>query len=139
MDTAMPRDRVSQDRILTNTLQNMKQHGAEAERINVRIKALKKEWDIERLVEVNASSMAVLGIVLGYFVHAGWFVFSLFALIFLFQHGVQGWCPPFPIFRRLGKRTSQEIEEERHALKALRGDYENIKNPQQALFDAMKE
>ena len=46
---------------------------------------------------------------------------------FLFQHAVQGWCPPIPILRRLGFRTSYEIEEERAALKALRGDFENSK------------
>jgi hypothetical protein len=28
-----------------------------------------------------------------------------------------------PLFRRLGIRTQSEIELERHALKALRGDY----------------
>jgi len=43
---------------------------------------------------------------------------------FLFQHAVQGWCPPVPVLRRLGFRTSYEIEEERQALKALRGDFE---------------
>ncbi len=35
----------------------------------------------------------------------------------------QGWCPPVPILRRLGFRTSFEIEQERQALKLIRGDY----------------
>jgi hypothetical protein len=39
---------------------------------------------------------------------------------------VEGWCPPVPILRRLGFRTSYEIEEERQALKALRGDFEGV-------------
>jgi hypothetical protein len=42
---------------------------------------------------------------------------------FLFQHAVQGWCPPVPILRRLGYRTAREIDDERAALKALRGDF----------------
>ena len=42
---------------------------------------------------------------------------------FLFQHAVQGWCPPIPLLRRLGIRTSREIEIERVALKILRGDF----------------
>ena len=42
---------------------------------------------------------------------------------FLLQHAVQGWCPPVPVFRRLGVRTQTEIDEERYALKALRGDF----------------
>ena len=43
---------------------------------------------------------------------------------FLLQHAVQGWCPPVPMFRRMGFRTQSEIDEERYALKALRGDFD---------------
>ena len=42
---------------------------------------------------------------------------------FLLQHALQGWCPPVPVFRRLGVRTTAEIDRERYALKALRGDF----------------
>ena len=45
---------------------------------------------------------------------------------FLLQHAVQGWCPPVPVFRRLGFRTAAEIDEERYALKALRGDFRGV-------------
>jgi hypothetical protein len=31
-----------------------------------------------------------------------------------------------PLFRRLGVRTASEIDEERYALKALRGDFRNL-------------
>jgi hypothetical protein len=44
------------------------------------------------------------------------------------QHALQGWCPPVPLLRRLGFRTSFEIEEERQALKALRGDFDAVSN-----------
>ena len=37
---------------------------------------------------------------------------------------LKGWCPPLPVFRRLGVRTETEIQTERYALKALRGDFE---------------
>ena len=40
------------------------------------------------------------------------------------RHAVKGWCPPVPLFRRLGVRTCGEIERERYALKALRGDFD---------------
>jgi hypothetical protein len=43
------------------------------------------------------------------------------------QHATQGWCPPVPVFRRLGIRTQTEIDHERYALKALRGDFKKIK------------
>lgn len=45
---------------------------------------------------------------------------------FLLQHSVQGWCPPISLFRRLGVRTATEIDEERYALRALRGDFRDV-------------
>jgi hypothetical protein len=45
---------------------------------------------------------------------------------FLAQHALQGWCPPLPVFRRAGVRTQREIERERYALKAMRGDFDRI-------------
>lgn len=34
----------------------------------------------------------------------------------LLQHGLQGWCPPLPVLRRLGVRTRGEIDREKYAL-----------------------
>lgn len=45
---------------------------------------------------------------------------------FLLHHAGRGWCPPVPIFRRLGVRTRQEIDAERFALKVLRGDLDEL-------------
>jgi hypothetical protein len=45
---------------------------------------------------------------------------------FLLQHAVQGWCPALPIVRALGFRTSREIDAERSALKAGRGDFDAL-------------
>lgn len=53
-----------------------------------------------------------------------WLALPALVTTFLFQHAVQGWCPPLPILRRMGIRTSREIELERVALKMLRGDFD---------------
>ena len=53
-----------------------------------------------------------------------WLALPAIVTGFLFQHAFQGWYPPLPILRRLGFRTADEINQERHALKALRGDFE---------------
>lgn len=45
---------------------------------------------------------------------------------FLAQQALQGWCPPVPVFRRLGFRTRREIDAEKDALKALRGDFQTV-------------
>lgn len=94
--------------------------------ISARIEALDREWDIERLLETNASALAFTGLALGVTVNKKWLFLTGGVLAFLFQHALQGWCPPVPIFRRLGIRTRSEIDREKFALKALRGDFENI-------------
>ena len=53
-------------------------------------------------------------------------MFPVIVCGFLLQHAIQGWCPPVPVFRRLGVRTSFEIEQERYALKSLRGDFQGL-------------
>jgi hypothetical protein len=97
------------------------------EAIERRLAELDREWDMERTLEANAAIVTLLSVVLGATVNRKWFYFPAVVGGFLLQHALQGWCPPLPIFRRLGVRTSYEIEEERHALKALRGDYETIR------------
>ena len=92
--------------------------------IDRRIEELNREWDIERTLETNASILALTGLVLGTTVHRRWLLLSGTVLGFLLLHGIQGWCPPVPILRRLGVRTQMEIERERLALKYLRGDFE---------------
>lgn len=98
------------------------------ELIEPRLRTLDTEWDIERVLEANASALAFTGVALGATVDRRWLALPALVTAFLFQHALQGWCPPVPIFRRLGFRTATEIDEERHALKALRGDYTRLRD-----------
>jgi len=92
--------------------------GANRETIIDRMHQLDKEWDIERVLEVRASALALTGLVLGLTVNKRWFAVPGIILAFLLQHGLQGWCPPIPILRRHGVRTRGEIDREKYALKA---------------------
>jgi len=83
-----------------------------------RIEALDREWDVVRVLEVNASTLALSGLVLGVTVNKKWLLLPGVVLLFLLQHGLQGWCPPLPVLRRLGVRTRGEIDREKYALKA---------------------
>jgi hypothetical protein len=87
--------------------------------IEKRIQELDEEWDVERVLEVNASTLALTGFVLGVTVNRKWLALPAVIMAFLLQHGVQGWCPPLPVLRRLGVRTRGEIDHEKYALKAL--------------------
>lgn len=95
--------------------------------IDQRLYRLDREWDVERTLEANAASVALVGLGLGFIFHRRFFAIPAIVAGFLLQHAVQGWCPPVPIFRRLGVRTAREIDEERYALKALRGDFNGIR------------
>ncbi len=105
--------------------------------IEKRIRELEREWDIERWLEMNASSLAFIGLGLGVTHNKRWLVLPAVVLPFLFQHAVQGWCPPLPILRRMGIRTREEIDLEKYALKALRGDFSiPLNSPASALESA---
>jgi hypothetical protein len=93
-----------------------------------RIQELDREWDIERWLETNASALAFAGTVLGLLVNKKFFAIPCIVLPFLFQHAMQGWCPPIPILRRNGVRTRSEIDAEKYALKALRGDFSGVRS-----------
>jgi hypothetical protein len=99
---------------------------ASDDEIAQRLRELDEEWDVERLLQVNASTLVVLGVLLGARVDRRFLALPALVFTFFGQHALQGWCPPIPIFRRLGVRTNREIARERHALKALRGDFDDL-------------
>ena len=103
--------------------------GATPAEIDRRLRELDQEWDIERILETNASIAMLTGLTLGATVDRRWYALSAAVAGFLLQHAIQGWCPPMPILRRLGYRTSYEIDEERYALKTIRGDFADAGRP----------
>ncbi|HEV8542633.1 MAG TPA: hypothetical protein VGR78_09595 [Verrucomicrobiae bacterium] len=102
------------------------------EAISQRIRDLEREWDIERVLETNASALALSGLLLGLVRSRKYLLVSATVLGFLLLHGVQGWCPPIPLLRKAGVRTRSEIDREKFALKVLRGDFQEVtKNPEE--------
>lgn len=127
------------DRVRANTAQNVNNRldqdalqrverysAADKATLTRRMAELDREWDTERVLEANASTLAFIGVVCGAFIHPYWLFLSGVVLPFLFMHAVQGWCPPLPIIRRLGVRTRSEIDAEKYALKVLRGDFSGV-------------
>jgi len=109
------------EKIKTQTINNISNFiGKTDAEISIRIKELDKEWDIERTLETNADIAILITIILGFLFSTLWFVVTGIIAAFLLQHALQGWCPPLPIFRRMGIRTASEIHEEKMALKYLR-------------------
>jgi hypothetical protein len=97
--------------------------GADRQTIDRRLRELDREWNIERMIETEAPAMIGLGIALGVLAGRKWFSISAMAAGMVILHNLQGWYPWLPLLRSLGVRTQQEIEQERMALKVLRGDH----------------
>lgn len=112
-------DRATQRRVL-------RAGGESKSALSHRLERLDQEWDMERVLETNASALALGGVLLGLFVNRKFFVIPCLVLPFLLQHATQGWCPPVPFFRSRGVRTRKEIDTEKFAVKALRGDFDGI-------------
>lgn len=96
------------------------------EAVERRLDELQEEWDIERCLETVAPILTLTGIGLGATTDRRWLCLSAIVQTFFLQHALQGWCPPIPILRRLGIRTSQEIDAERTALLVYLGRFKNL-------------
>ncbi len=118
--------------------ENVRYFARRPEQIPQRLRELDEEWDIERAIQANAAVAGFMGLLLGTAGRKRWLVVPGLVSIFLFQHAVQGWCPPVPVLRRMGFRTSFEIERERHALKALLGDYQVVADAEDRVAAALQ-
>ena len=102
--------------------------GHDPDRIRARLAELDREWDIDRALMLNfavlgglSASMTMRSIFrrrkLG-----GWGALFTTQMAFLAHHAIRRWCPPMPVFRRLGFRSDREINAERLALQRRLGD-----------------
>jgi len=110
--------------------------GADQETLSRRLEELDREWDFERTIQTGATMQILLGLALGAWVDRRLYAWSALVAMFLLVHALVGWAPPLPVLRKLGFRTEAEIEEERNALRLLRGDFKPTSNPQEAFAQA---
>jgi hypothetical protein len=94
--------------------------------ISQRIRALDREWDIERVLDLSMSAMALCGITLSLLFSKYSIILPIILLLFFIWHAFQGWCPPVPLLRFFKIRTRPEIDREKYALKAMRGYFKNF-------------
>jgi len=114
------------ERIRRRTEKSLAHFQSHPEGIPRRLGELDREWDVERVLETGSAALTLAGVTLGLTRNRKWFAFALAAQGIFLHHALKGGGPPLPILRRLGVRTQYEIEQERYALKALRGDYRNV-------------
>ncbi|MBM7118229.1 DUF2892 domain-containing protein [Archangium primigenium] len=87
---------------------------------------LERAWDLNRVVTVAASAVSLVGVALAPRNRPGWAVVGGVAAGLLLQQGLFGFGPLATLARAFGARTRREIDLEKFALKALRGDFERI-------------
>lgn len=100
-------------------------HADEAS-IQQRLDQLDREWNVERFIETEAPLMILAGVGLGLAHDRRWFLLSAMAASMVLLHNLQGWYPLLPLLRRMGVRTQNEIEQERMAMRIIRGDHRHF-------------
>lgn len=109
-------------RIDRDTTRAIDEVGDLPSKIRARLDELDREWDVDRALMLN---FAVLGAVSSamamrtLYAHrrlGGWAALFGIQLGFLAYHAIGRWCPPMPVFRRLGFRSDHEIAAEKLAL-----------------------
>jgi hypothetical protein len=121
------------EEIERETLRSLETYAhSSASAIKARLKELDKQWDIERTLEINAAVIGLTGTMLAIFVNKKWAILPAIVTGFLAQHAIQGWCPPLPLFRAMGIKTRPELDREKYALKAMRGDFKDVNSVDEA-------
>jgi len=109
---------------LAGRLETVMNGGPEA--IAKRLDHLDSEWSIGRVVKATAGLVAVAGVALGFLVHPWWFALAAVPGLFMVQHMFTQRSVLGELLHSFGMRYGSEIESERVALRALRGDFQKL-------------
>ena len=102
-----------------------------------RIAELDEEWDIERILQLEGTALTIAGVILALAVNKKWLVLPLAGSLVLLAAIATNWGAPLPILRKLGFRTRVEIEKEKYALKAIRGDFKYLLDVPNSVWNAV--
>ncbi len=57
---------------------------------------------VNRYLRLIAGALVLISLALGYWVHPGWFLFTAFVGLNLFQSAFTNWCPMMTLLKKLG-------------------------------------
>ena len=106
-------------------------------KIDERLLELDKEMDLESYMQTESTALTLAGVVLSITSHRAWIVLPLATSVLSLVGIVRGRNNPLPVFRKMGFRTRAEIEKERYALKAIRGDFKYLLDVPNAVWNAV--
>ncbi|MBC7389410.1 MAG: hypothetical protein H7329_09390 [Opitutaceae bacterium] len=90
-----------------------------AETINKRLQVIEKEWDLDRVYEMNEDVAQLSGSLLGKIINRQYNSLPVLTTTFLAQETTPYWNPPVALFKSLGYRAKAEIENEKKTLITL--------------------
>jgi hypothetical protein len=100
-------------------------------KITERIAQIEKEMDLERVLHLNLSALALAGAAMAYATESKkWLYVPAAAALLLAVDTAFCVTAKVPFLRRLGLRLKDEILHERNALKAFRGDFKHTDTPE---------
>jgi hypothetical protein len=109
--------------------------------ITYRMAELDSEWNSESALQLGFAAAVLGATVMETISGRKWRFLTSIAACFMMEHIIQGWCPPLSLLRLLGFRTPAEIDQERMALKIVRGDFADVGVPgtdEQSTFDLLR-
>ena len=101
-----------------------------SEEIDERLEELEEEWDLERVLQANAAGITLFAAGMGLLSGRKWFLVAGTIGFLMLRYTNRQWCPPVGLLRRMGYRTMEEIDHERYALMAIRGDFDDLAHEQ---------
>jgi len=94
--------------------------------ISGRLEQLDREWTAGRMTKVTLGVAIVVGFALTALLGPWWLLLPAVAAVFLLQYTVSRASWLTATFREMGYRTGCEVEQEKLALRALRGDFRHL-------------
>ena len=91
-----------------------------------RLTKLDREWSAGRMTKVTIGVMLVAGLALTAALNPWWLVLPAVGGLFLLQYLFSRTSWLGATFREMGFRQGSEIDQEKFALRALRGDFKNL-------------
>jgi len=104
--------------------------------ITARLAELDEEWDVNRVLQTKIAALTIAGVILGVTVNKKWLTLPLIASVAALSQIVK-WNKPMPLYKKFGLRTKVEIEKEKYALKAIRGDFKYLLDVPNSAWNAV--
>ena len=106
--------------------QNVAFYKANPRGIQTRLEELDEEWNVDKVLQMATGGATVASFWLSLTKSRLWSLLPAVLGVGSLHYGITGGSPAVDLIRRLGFRTRDEIEGERMALLATRGDFAGV-------------